>query len=83
VSCGIEDETVRHLIFDCPTYKNTRHWLRAELGHRKVGNIRFLLRNWAAKGMLMHYLDVTGRWTAMLGMLAVPPYIPQAPVCLA
>jgi hypothetical protein len=78
-SCGIEDETVRHLLLDCPTYENARRRLRAELGHRKAGDIRFLLRDWAAKGPLVHYLDATGRWMATLGTLVVPPYVPRAP----
>jgi hypothetical protein len=78
-SCGLEDETVRHLLLDCPTYENARRRLRAELGHRKAGDLRFLLRDWAAKGPLMHYLDATGRWATALGTLVVPPYVPREP----
>jgi ribonuclease HI len=78
-SCDIEDETVRHFLLDCPTYEDARRRLRAELGHRKAGDIRFLLRDWLAKAPLMKYLDATARWTAQLGTLVVPPWVPPAP----
>jgi hypothetical protein len=68
-----EEETVHHLLLDCPAYERARSRLRAELGVRRAGDIQFLLHNHRACDALMHFLDRTGRFTDSLGMLVVPP----------
>jgi hypothetical protein len=59
-SCRLAEESVHHLLFDCPAYRNERHLLNQALG-RKASSLKFLLNH--AKGIqaVLKYIGRTGR----------------------
>ena len=61
LSCGRDDETVHHFLFDCPAHQHAR----SDLGHvlgRHSKSLRYLLGNKAALKPLLHFLNETGRF---------------------
>jgi hypothetical protein len=65
-----EEETVRHFLLDCPAHEGARRTLRAKLGARKAGELRFLLSDKRAMAALVTYVDQTQRFAETLGTIA-------------
>lgn len=69
--CPDVEETVHHLIFDCPSYLHERHSLRTALG-RKASSLSFLLTDSSATPHVVKYINATGRLKAILGEIPLP-----------
>jgi ribonuclease HI len=68
--CGDDvDETVKHYVLDCPAHEPARRALRAAVGPRKAGDLRFLLSDSRALPALLAYVDATARFAVLFGEL--------------
>lgn len=59
-ACKASEETVHHLIFECPAYQHERHQLRATL-RRGANSLRLMVTNPKAALKLLSFLNATGR----------------------
>ncbi|KAG2048698.1 hypothetical protein BDR06DRAFT_867019, partial [Suillus hirtellus] len=64
--CPGTDETVPHLLLDCPQYRHERHAMIIALG-REATSIAFLLSDPAATSHLVRYINTTGRFKNTIG----------------
>jgi ribonuclease HI len=70
-ACGDrEEETVRHLLLECPAYEDARRQLRNAIGPRKSSDLRFLLGDPKALNHLYTYVDRTKRFHELLGTIS-------------
>jgi hypothetical protein len=69
-ACGYcDEETVRHYLLECPAHERTRRKLRAKLGPQKAAELSYILREKKAMAPLFAYIDETGRFKSILGIL--------------
>ena len=65
-ACPGREETIYHLIFDCPQYARERHTLQNTL-RRKASSINFILSSEKATHALMKYINSTQRFKTTFG----------------
>jgi hypothetical protein len=65
-----EEEMVRHLLLECPAYKDTRRQLQNVIGPWKSSDLCFLLGDMKALNHLYTYVDCTKRFHKLLGTIS-------------
>jgi hypothetical protein len=64
-------ETVKHFLFECPTYRQQRHTMEVKLG-RNSRDLKTILQNEKHTKLLIQYVARTGRLKHSLGNLEDP-----------
>ena len=59
ISCGHEEETVHHFLFDCPAHEHARFKLGHKFG-RLSKSLRYILGTWKVLKPLLLYVHETG-----------------------
>jgi ribonuclease HI len=59
-TCSLSEESVHHLLFECPSHRNARHHLTKALG-RKASSLKFLLNNKKGISEVLKFIGRTGR----------------------
>ncbi|KAJ8594485.1 hypothetical protein M405DRAFT_729715, partial [Rhizopogon salebrosus TDB-379] len=69
--CPTREETVHHLLLECPHYRRERHQLGRALG-RKTTSIPYLLTDPEATTHLVRYINSTRRLKGIFGEVPLP-----------
>jgi hypothetical protein len=69
--CPQEEETVRHVLFDCPSYRSARVQLRRSL-RRRAHDLGFILSDRSARKPLFAFIHATGRFRNVYGDELLP-----------
>jgi ribonuclease HI len=69
--CPHEEETVRHVLFDCPSYRSARAQLRRSL-RRRAHDLGFILSDRSARKPLFAFIHATGRFRNIYGDELLP-----------
>jgi hypothetical protein len=59
-SCNLSEESVHHLLFECPAYQNERFLLRQKLG-RKAASLKYLLNHKTGIQEVLKFIGRTKR----------------------